>query len=115
VKFGISIFSFLIKKHTKPNGLKFEAILLKLLNICKIIEKTSMTAYKYYTKISKEGAISIPLNPALYDQVEITIVSKKSSNPKNKKAKEFVEKWGGFLKLPDNSDTKLEYLSEKYK
>ncbi len=50
-----------------------------------------MTAYKYHTKISKEGAISIPLNPALYDQeVEITIVSKNSSNPKNKKAKEFV-------------------------
>ncbi len=75
-----------------------------------------MTAYKYHTKISKEGAISIPLNPALYDQeVEITIVSKNSSNPKNKKAKEFVEKWGGFLKLPENDEAKFEYLSEKYK
>ena len=82
-----------------------------------------MQTYKFDTKISENGMISLPYAmPDLYGRdVELFIVvpqQKKEQKPiKQTKAQEFVAQWAGFLKR-ENIDTekaKYEYLSEKYR
>jgi len=80
-----------------------------------------MQAYKFDTKVSEVGAITLPYAiPDLYGrEVELFIVPKKekSKKPQKASAKKFVIKWAGFLKDADidPEKAKYEYLSEKYK
>lgn len=75
-----------------------------------------MKVYRYKTKISQEGMISVPLDPALYNtEVDVIILQKEDKTGKALTAKEFVEKWKGFLKNDDTEKSKYDYLSDKYK
>jgi hypothetical protein len=75
-----------------------------------------MKAYKFKTKISKNGLIQIPFNPALFNkEVEITIVPRVTKLMEEGKATDFVNKWAGFLNDPNVDDEKFKYLMEKYK
>lgn len=75
-----------------------------------------MRTYKFNTKISEDGIIQIPYNPALYDkEVVITIRPKYESNEKSHKATDFVAKYAGFLKNEHIEENKYDYLTNKYK
>lgn len=75
-----------------------------------------MQAYKFDTKISKTGQISLPLSTQLFDkEVEITIVPKQEIKHNQMKASDFIDKWAGFLSNTDTDDIKYRYLADKYK
>ena len=75
-----------------------------------------MRAFKFDTRISKDGTIQIPFTPSLYNtEVEITIVPKVVKKNHKNAGKDFVKKWAGFLSIDDTDSSKLDYLSEKYK
>ncbi len=75
-----------------------------------------MRAFKFETRISKDGTIQIPFTPSLYDtEVEIIIVPKNIKKISLKAGREFVKKWAGFLNSNDIDSSKFDYLSEKYK
>jgi len=48
-------------------------------------------------------------------EVDVIIIPKARRLRKTLKAKEFVEKWAGFLHPLESSDSKFDYLMEKYK
>jgi hypothetical protein len=80
-----------------------------------------MQPYKFDTCISKDGVITLPFEPALFNrEVEIIIMPKVSVRKTNKKKitmSDFLEKWSGtFKNLPaeDASDLRYEYLRKKY-
>lgn len=81
-----------------------------------------MEAYRFITKISKEGTIQLTENPALFGQeVELIILPKSKINKQNDTKKkmtalEFVNKWAGFLKHVDDEqmdNAKYDYLMNK--
>jgi len=77
-----------------------------------------MQAYKFDIHITKDGVITLPFEPKLFDrEVELIIRPKKVKrlNPKVSPS-EFVRKWSGKLKgLPENDpDFRYEYLRKKY-
>ena len=75
-----------------------------------------METFKFITKISKNGLIQIPFKPVLFNkEVEITIVPKIGKLKEKRGAKDFINKWAGFLKDSDVDDEKYKYLMEKYK
>ena len=75
-----------------------------------------MKAYRFEAKISETGTIQIPFTPDLYNlEVEVIILPKTEKNLKATSAKEFVDKWSGFLVNENTDDIKYSYLSEKYK
>lgn len=75
-----------------------------------------MQAYRFETKISKNGIIQIPLNTNLVDkEVEVIILQKQAKSNKNMSSEKFIEKWAGFLQNNNTETTKFEYLSNKYK
>ena len=75
-----------------------------------------MRAFKFDTRISKDGTIQIPFTPSLFDtEVEITIVPKEEKKRVKKANRKFVEQWEGFLVSNDTDSSKFDYLSEKYK
>ena len=79
-----------------------------------------MQAYRFETKISKDGKIQIPSYNHLIDKdVEVIILSKSVSKTKRNGVVKFLNKWSGFLKSPDTDieieDAKYQYISEKYK
>lgn len=79
-----------------------------------------MQAYRFETRISKDGKIQIPSYNHLIDKdVEVIILSKSVSKTKKIGVGKFLNKWVGFLKSPntdiDIEDAKYQYLSEKYK
>ena len=75
-----------------------------------------MKSYRFITTISEKGTIQIPFTPSLFNkEVEIIIVPKPAKSKRKSKAKDFVEKWAGFLRDDNIDDAKYEYLSEKYK
>jgi len=81
-----------------------------------------MQTYKFDTRISENGIISIPQTGFdLYGkEVEIFIsIQKKEESEKSEKirASEFVNRWVGTFKSynDDIDNAKYEYLSEKYK
>jgi hypothetical protein len=81
-----------------------------------------MQAYKFDARISKDGVITLPFEPALFNrEVEIIIMPKMSVKKSNKKGlsmSDFIEKWSGAFKdLPaeDASDLRYEYLRKKYR
>lgn len=76
-----------------------------------------MDAYRFFTKISHDGVIQIPYNPALFNkEVEIIILKKVVSVERTQnKAKEFVKNWAGFLKDTNPDNEKYNYLIKKHK
>lgn len=75
-----------------------------------------MRAYKYQTRISKTGQITLPLNNQLYDkEVEIIIVPKQKVKSSRPKTSDFLDKWSGFLTNSNTDDSKYQYLTDKYK
>ena len=75
-----------------------------------------MKVYKYRTKISQEREILIPLAPALYNkEVDVIILQNEKLRKKDLTAKDFIDKWAGFLKNSDADKSRFDYLSDKYK
>ena len=75
-----------------------------------------MQAYRFETRITKNGLIQIPLSNQLFDkEVEIIILPKQKQKTVKISSSNFVTKWTGFLKDSDTDDLKFQYLSEKYK
>jgi len=75
-----------------------------------------MELYKFTTTISENGTIQVTNDPALFNkEVEITIAPKQTPATKQNKAVDFVKKWAGALTEDKLSDTKYQYLLEKYK
>ena len=75
-----------------------------------------MKTIRFRTRISKSGTIHLPKNSSLVDkEVDVIIMPKTRRLRKTLKAKEFVEKWAGFLHPIESNDPKYDYLMEKYK
>jgi hypothetical protein len=75
-----------------------------------------MKSLRFRTRISKSGTIHLPKNFSLADkEVDVIIMPKTRRLRKTLKAKEFVEKWAGFLYPLESNDSKFDYLMEKYK
>ena len=75
-----------------------------------------MKTLRFRTRISKSGTIHLPKNSFLADkEVDVIIMPKTRRLRKTLKAKEFVEKWAGFLYPLESNDSKFDYLMEKYK
>jgi hypothetical protein len=75
-----------------------------------------MQAYRFETRITKNGLIKIPLSNHLFDkEVEIIIFPKQHQKTVKLSSSDFVTKWTGFLKNSNTDDVKFQYLSEKYK
>jgi hypothetical protein len=75
-----------------------------------------MQAYRFETRITKNGLIQIPLSNQLFDkEVEIIILPKQKQKTIRLSSSDFVTKWTGFLKNSNTDDLKYQYLSEKYK
>jgi hypothetical protein len=75
-----------------------------------------MKTLRFRTRISKSGTIHLPKNTLLRDkEVDVIIMPKTRRLKKTLKAKEFVEKWAGFLYPLESNDSKFDYLIEKYK
>jgi len=81
-----------------------------------------MQAYKFNTRISERGIISLPYKPELFNtEVEIIILSTPQKKVKEKEDEytvdDFIKEFSGCLKnLPENDsdDLKYEYLKRKY-
>ncbi|GHT49070.1 hypothetical protein AGMMS49982_01700 [Bacteroidia bacterium] len=79
-----------------------------------------MQAYKYDTKISEAGIISLPYEPQLFNMdVEVIIVPKAQPIQRKQTAVEhFLETWSGAFKdMTDEEldNAKYKYLKEKHK
>lgn len=75
-----------------------------------------MKAYKFKTKISGDGTIKVPDKSDLHErEVQVIIISEKDAEDTKLKASEFVNKWAGFLSERETDQSKLDYLSEKYR
>ena len=75
-----------------------------------------MKTLRFRTRISKSGTIHLPKNSFLADkEVDVIIMPKTRRLRKTLKAREFVEKWAGFLYPIESNDSKFDYLIEKYK
>ena len=75
-----------------------------------------MQAYRFETRVSKDGIIKLPLNVHLPDsEVEIIILPKENSKPNKNNSSDFINKWAGFLTDQNIADSKQQYLNEKYK
>jgi len=75
-----------------------------------------MKAYRFQTKITKSGTIQIPFTPGIQEmEVEVIILPKEKKITKKLSAKDFIEKWSGFLNSENPDNLKYNYLSEKYK
>jgi len=81
-----------------------------------------MQAYKFDTRVSETGIISLPHEPQLFNmEVEIIVIPKTKIKRKGDQKKDavenFIEKYSGCLKnLPeeDPNDLRYEYLKRKY-
>jgi hypothetical protein len=80
-----------------------------------------MQAYKFDTRVSEEGIISLPFEPLLFNtEVEIIILPKAKPIKKEKtnSASDFLKKWSGAFKNVSDEEldnAKYEYLMEKHK
>jgi citrate lyase beta subunit len=82
----------------------------------KFEQNSKMKALRFRTRISKAGTIHLPKNSSFIDkEVDVIILPKTRRVRKTFKAKEFIEKWAGFLQPDVKSDSKFDYLMEKYK
>jgi len=91
----------------------------KPLNIKKVVflrKILVMKTLRFRTRISKSGTIHLPKDASLIGkEVDVIIVPKTRRIRKTMKAKEFIEKWAGFLYPTENNDPKFDYLMEKHK
>lgn len=75
-----------------------------------------MKAYRFETRVSKNGAVNLPFIPDFHNMdVEIIIILKRENYEIKTSGKEFIAKWAGFLENDNREDSKLNYLIEKYK
>ena len=75
-----------------------------------------MKTVKYELKVSAEGDIKIPRTPSLTNrEVDIIIIPKTERRSKKNAATKFVKKWGGIIENKNVDNSKLDYLSDKYK
>ncbi len=75
-----------------------------------------MKAYRFETKVSKNGAVNLPIIPDFHNMVvEVIILPKKENYELKTSGKEFIAKWAGFLENDNKDDFKYNYLIEKYK
>lgn len=75
-----------------------------------------MKAYRFETKVSKNGAVNLPFIPDFHNMdVEVIILPKRESCEIKTSGKEFIAKWAGFLENENREDSKYNYLIEKYK
>lgn len=82
----------------------------------KFVKNQFMQAYRFETRISKNGLIQLPLSNQLFDrEVEIIILPKQKQKRVRFSSTDFVDKWSGFLANRDADDSKFQYLSDKYK
>lgn len=74
-----------------------------------------MEAYKFKTKVSDNGTISVPDGFDVKNkEVEVIILNEVSPNESKKSMKEFLDKYSGILKGVDADKAKWEYLKEKH-
>jgi len=85
-----------------------------------------MNAYKFKTKVSDSGIISLPYEPHLYNKnveiIVIPMIKREIINKKNRpnKALEFVNKWKGVFNGLENitdeeiDNLRYERLKERY-
>ena len=75
-----------------------------------------MKAYRFETKVSKNGEVNLPFIPDFHNMdVEVIILPKRESFEIKTSGKEFISKWAGFLENDNREDSKYNYLIEKYK
>ncbi len=75
-----------------------------------------MKAYKFKTTVSDKGIIQLPDDSGLRERkVEVIIISEREEKRSTMKASDFVNKWAGFISDRDTDQSKLDYLSEKYR
>ena len=75
----------------------------------------NMRAYKFTTKVSDSGTITIPKYARIQNkEVEVIIQPKENSSIQKSKARDFINKWAGFLSNDKTDESKAAYLSEKY-
>ncbi len=76
-----------------------------------------MEAYKFETKVLKNGVIKLPQLEKFTDKkVELFIVLKKEKVKKEKiSAEDFLEQWTGFIPNSDSDIEKFNYLMNKHK
>jgi len=77
-----------------------------------------MEAYRFETKVQKDGVIRIPEISGLADRsVELFIVMKKSTKKISDSASRvdrFLDRWAGVLEGGNPEQLKETYLKEKY-
>jgi hypothetical protein len=74
-----------------------------------------MLAYKFETRISKNGVIQLPIiKHLIYKDVEIIILTKQDLKSNKTASADFIKKWAGFLTNANFEDSKFQYLSEKH-
>ncbi|MCL2329372.1 MAG: hypothetical protein FWC39_12780 [Bacteroidetes bacterium] len=77
-----------------------------------------MNAYKFNTRVSSTGTITLPYNSHLYDtDVEVFVVSansKETIKPKRFSANDFIKKWQGSIKgMETITDEELEHIKHE--
>jgi len=78
-----------------------------------------MNAYKFDITVGNDGSLHLPFLSELSNQdVEVIIVpgSEKIINSQQSKAgMDFVDRWSGFITENQDTVSRIDYLSEKYK
>jgi len=85
-------------------------------------KKYNMLAYKFNTRISADGVITLPYEPQLFNSEVELIVLPKTDRPAqtgdNHPANDFLKKWSGAFKQMTDEEidsTKYNYLKNKHK
>ena len=81
-----------------------------------------MNAYKFNTKVSESGTITLPYEYNLYDkEVRLIVVPLNNQKMEVERKSDFLQKWSGAFKGLENitdediDNMKYEYLKEKHK
>ena len=77
-----------------------------------------MEAYKFETTVLEDGIIKLPqLYKYANQKIEVFIVFKDEEKKEKQKlsAKDFLNKWTGFISVADSDLEKYKYLTNKYK
>jgi len=83
-----------------------------------------MNVYKFNTRVSRRGTITLPCNLDLHDkEVRLIILplNRQKAEMETQDASDFLKKWSGAFKGLENitdeelDNMKYEYLKEKYK
>ncbi len=78
-----------------------------------------MDAYKFNVKIGNDGSIQLPYLVNLVNrEAEIFIIPKAEKTvtfTKERKGQNFVKMWTGFISESTKSQSRIEFIREKYK